>query len=137
LQNASIFIGGEVVNGGFKPVDIGLENKDDTIRCKATVTAEKSPALKFSAAWRRCKYSTWGAEINGPLNDLLNDSKLGLAYVSHLRNTGLQWGFLFNSSLLKKSIQNQNWTFYFNHKAGSNTVGAKVNYNHAERKWAS
>ena len=138
LQNTHIFSYGEINNGALSPFDVGVEHKDDKFRFRATAsTSLASPQLKFFGTWRACANSTFGAEFNGPSTDLLNNSTVGLAYVSYFKDSGLQWGAQMNASVLKRAIENQRYTFHFNHKAGSNTVGAKVEYDHSAKKWAS
>lgn len=107
LQNTSVWIAGEINNGALTPFDVGFDHKDDNVRLRATTSTDiKTPRLKFTGTYRVCNNSILGAALNGSATDLLNNSGLGLAYLSSWNNTGLLWGAQWNASVLNGAVDN-------------------------------
>jgi len=138
LQNTNLYLQAESANGGFKPMNFGVEHNDASLRSKATVSTDRAqPNLQFNATYRSCANTTLGAMLQGSLLDIHNNSTVGLGYASFFKETGLQWGASFSASVVKQVLANQKYAFFFLHTAGANTVGSKIDYNHADKKWAA
>lgn len=134
----SLFLGGAGTRyGAFKPFNVGFEVDSNDVKSKTTISTEKDTNLNFALAYRVCSTATVSAILEGKALDIHQNNKFAVAYASGFKETGVQWGASFGSSLLNRAMKSYKYDFYFNHETANNTVGAHINYDHDKKEWAS
>jgi hypothetical protein len=137
FKEAQLLLKGSFKNGGMETNHAGFEYDNDKIKSKSWISLEKEPKFDVECAWRMCNGATLAAHKEGSLTDLMGPVQSGVAFAGSFKDTGVQYGMNWASRVTKFKFDNNVYDFYFNHKAGNNTVGATINYNQDAKKFST
>jgi len=138
MEEAQIIASGDIKNGAIETPNVGFEYDNQDIKSKWNFSATKDPNFDFEFSWKACSGFHVGGTRKGNVMGLFKndvESKTGMA--GTFKDTGVFWGVshgcIMNNFIFSKHM----WDFYFQHKAGANTVGAHINYNNDAKKFST
>lgn len=137
MKEAQLVAKGDIKNGGLKAPDLGLEFDNDRIKSKWFFSAEKEPNYDFEWSYRACNGWTFGGHQVGQVFAPLRNADLQLGFAGTFKDTGVQYGMRHTSVLNNFAFSQNVYDFFFNHRAGPNTVGAHINYNQDSKTFSS